>query len=386
METTDIEGKTLHLAFPDEQKVPWIGDKEYISQIQSAWTHERDKNQKVHSLFNPKILGRCGMGKTTLAYSAANLFHQHSPSEVFILHSSNNLVPDQVLVYEVETERNTEYHASSLVTAMIKGGICVVDECQFLSPEVWAAITSLLDQRYITSDVVGLKIHAHENFRIVFTENFQGKRTKARIIPEYIGSLLKPVININHPKRKHEMDVLKFFFSDSNPKLLQHIVDFLQSAHFEERSYSVRDGINIIQRYQSITTQKDGEIDWDKLYQAIRQILDNQAIYFLNELQNQSKDADFLFKDEDTNFLEEDDKEDSGDINDFYEADENFAEFVEDDPLEEFDDSFLFLDDKDDSKTLQDPSSDSSDEKYLKNLRKKIRGKLKRKKENNTNK
>jgi MoxR-like ATPase len=381
VETIEIEGKTVHLSFPDEQKIPWIGDKSYIAQIQSAWEHESESEKKIQSVFNPIIIGRCGMGKTTLAYSAAKLFHPNSSSEVFILHCSDHLTPDKALIYKIDTEKGVEYHASPLITAILKGGICIVDECQFLPSESWAVIASLLDQRYIFSDVAGLKIHAHNSFRICFTENHVDSPNKRINIPKYISILLKPQININHPNRTHELEVFKYFFPDRNPKLLHHMVDFLQSAHFEERTYSVRDCINIIQRYETTKSlQKDREIDWNLMYQAMRQILDNQAIYFLNELLNQSKDTDSIFSNDDDDFSESEEDDPNSEMNNFYEDDENYAEFIED---EEFEDSLFFLDETEGEENFLPTTDDStvSDAEYVKNLKKKIKGNLKKRKE-----
>ncbi|MBN2154445.1 MAG: AAA family ATPase [Candidatus Lokiarchaeota archaeon] len=384
METIEIEGKTLHLAFPDEQKIPWIGDNQYIAQIHSAWLYETDADNRIHTSFNPKIIGRCGMGKSTLAYSAGKLFYPNTPSEVFVVHCSDTTSPDHLLIHQAELEGNIEYHASPLVTAMVKGGICILDECQFLPSESWAAISSLLEQRYITSEVVGLKVHAHNRFRVCFTQNYEEKNASFIRIPEYISVILKPVININHPSRKHELNVLKYFFPTVNPTLLQQMVDFLQSAHFEDRSYSIRDCINVIQCYESnSSSQKNTEIDWNRLYKAVRQILDNQAIYFLNEQLNETKDTDFLFKPDDIDLNEDSDEK----FKDFYEDEEEFAEYISDDNDDEFtdiDDSFLFLDDEsEENKKIglnSSQKSDISNTNYIKNLRKKIRSNLKKKK------
>ncbi len=381
METIEIEGKTLLLAFPDEQKIPWIGDKSYISQIQSAWSSEHD------TPFNPRIVGRVGMGRTTLAYSAGKIFKPNSPSEIFVIHCSEKLTPEQILIYEVKKGDQSEYHASPLVSAMVKGSICVVDECQYLSSETWASMSSLLDQRYITSDVVGLKIHAHKNFRVVFTQNYEGKSKNKQKIPTYISTLLKPVININHPSRKHEMDVLQYFFpSLIPPKLVNHLVDFLQSSHFEDRPYSIRDCINILQCYTTLTPKgEDQEIDWNKLYKSVRQILDNQAIYFLNEQLNLSKDSESMFK-QDEDIMDDIDNNYNHKITDFYENEEEFAEFIKDEEetedFEDIDDGFLYLEEEPegDVENEQNKSrSNITNAKYLKDLRKRIRSKLKKK-------
>jgi hypothetical protein len=109
--------------------------------------------------------------------------------------------------------------------------------------------------------------------------------------------------------------------------------------------------------------------------------LDNQAIYFLNELLNQSNETDFLFKDGSLDVSEDDLKENSNDLNEFFEDEENYAEFIEDDDIEDFEDSFIVFDNNDDSDP-SDESNDSmiSDAKYVKRVKKKIQSKLKQKK------
>jgi hypothetical protein len=389
METFEIEGKILHLAFPDELKFPWIGEKQYIKQIQDAWIHERDSKQRLRNPFNPKILGRCGMGKTTLAYSAAKLVHSNPSSQVFILHCSEALQPEDVLIHQVKKGDNIEYHASSLITAMIKGAMCIIDECQYLSHTTWAAISTLFEQRYVVSELAGLKIHADENFHLCLTQSYFDSPKKNIKIPEYISILLKPIININHPSRKHEFEVLSYYFPEMNQKLIHVMVDFLQTAHFEERPYSIRDCINIIQKYESYNAsiQNPGEIDWNLIYQSIRQILDNQAIYFLNDLISQTKNSDPLFKKDDFQNPGELGDDDTSEITDFFEDEDNYAEFIEDEELDDFDDSLTIFDEDDESpnEDVDFSGSFTSDTRYIKKVRKKIRSKLKEKKKDLAN-
>ncbi len=65
--TVEIEGVTLHLAHPDELSVRWVGQEELMRQLLAAWMviHEQDVPM------NPRLIGKPGVGKTTLAYAAA---------------------------------------------------------------------------------------------------------------------------------------------------------------------------------------------------------------------------------------------------------------------------------------------------------------------------
>ena len=64
--TVEIEGVTLHLGHPDELTVHWVGQDELMRQLLAAWmvVHEQDLPM------NPRLLGKPGVGKTTLAYAA----------------------------------------------------------------------------------------------------------------------------------------------------------------------------------------------------------------------------------------------------------------------------------------------------------------------------
>src|SRR5678809_1019815 len=65
--TVEIEGVTLHLAHPDELPVRWVGQEELMRQLLAAWLVVNDQDLPM----NPRLLGKPGVGKTTLAYAAA---------------------------------------------------------------------------------------------------------------------------------------------------------------------------------------------------------------------------------------------------------------------------------------------------------------------------
>ena len=65
--TVDIEGVTLHLAHPDELPVRWVGQEELMRQLLAAWMVLNERDMPM----NPRLLGKPGVGKTTLAYAAA---------------------------------------------------------------------------------------------------------------------------------------------------------------------------------------------------------------------------------------------------------------------------------------------------------------------------
>ncbi len=64
--TIEIEGVALHLAHPDELPIRWVGQPETQKQLLAAWSVVDPRDLPM----NPRLLGKPGVGKTTLAYAA----------------------------------------------------------------------------------------------------------------------------------------------------------------------------------------------------------------------------------------------------------------------------------------------------------------------------
>ncbi len=179
----DIDGVQLHLAHPDELNVTWVGQEDVMRQLLAAWLVVDAQDLPM----NPRLLGKPGVGKTTLAYAAGKRLGR----DVYILQATLDTRPEDLLVTPViEGERKLRYVASPLVTAMIRGGIVVLDEGNRMSEKSWASLAPLLDnRRYVESIVAGIKIKAHPNFRLVATMNDDASTFE---LPEYIHSRLQP--------------------------------------------------------------------------------------------------------------------------------------------------------------------------------------------------
>ncbi len=126
----------------------------------------------------------------------------------YILQGTLDTRPEDLLVTPViEGAGKLRYVASPLVTAMIMGGIAILDEGNRMSEKSWASLAPLLDsRRYVESIVAGIKIKAHPNFRLVTTMNDDASTFD---LPEYIHSRLQPQILIDFPERDEEYQILK---------------------------------------------------------------------------------------------------------------------------------------------------------------------------------
>jgi MoxR-like ATPase len=232
----EIEGVILHLGHPDELTTRWVGQEELMRQLLAAWMVVDDADMPM----NPRLIGKPGVGKTTLAYAAAKRVGR----DVFIMQATLDTRPEDLLVTPViEGAGKLRYVASPLVSAMITGGVVILDEGNRMSEKSWASLAPLLDnRRYVESIVAGVKIRAHPNFRFVTTMNDDASTFE---LPEYIHSRLQPQLLIDFPEKDEEFRILKENLPFAEDRVLQYVTDFLEQAHAADERYSVRDGINI---------------------------------------------------------------------------------------------------------------------------------------------
>ena len=153
--------------------------------------------------------------------------------------------PEDLLVTPVLAESGKiAYHASPLVSAMLTGGVCVLDEGNRMNEKSWASLAPLLDhRRYVESVVAGITIPAHPDFRACVTMNEDESTYE---VPDYILSRLQPTLTLGFPDRDDEMAILKYHLPFAEAELLALTVEFLQQAHALKLDFSPRDGINLL--------------------------------------------------------------------------------------------------------------------------------------------
>jgi MoxR-like ATPase len=272
----EIEGVPVHLAHPDDLSVKWVGQEEVMRQLLAAWLVVDERDVPM----NPRLIGKPGVGKTTLAYAAASRLGR----EIYIMQATVDTRPEDLIVQPViEGPGKLRYVASPLVTAMLRGGIAILDEGNRMSEKSWASLAPLLDtRRYVESIVAGIKIKAHPLFRMVCTMNDDSSTFD---LPEYIHSRLQPQILIDFPERDEELAILRENLPFAEEKILDYVTDFLQQAHASEERYTVRDGINIGRYALKLLSTIDGSAGLAKAMDAavdfsIRQVLGEEALRY----------------------------------------------------------------------------------------------------------
>jgi MoxR-like ATPase len=268
--THTIDGIPLTLARPAELPLRWVGQEDLIKQVLAAWMVIDEKDLP----FNPRLIGKPGAGKTTLGYAAA----RQLGCEVYLFQATMDTRPEDLIITPVMGGDGTiKYAASPLVTAMIRGGVCILDEGNRMSEKSWASLAPLLDdRRYVESIITGLTIRAHPDFRFAVTMNDDASTYE---IPEYIHSRLQPQIFIDFPERDDELLILKENLPFGDKEIMEYVVDFLQRAHAMDEVYSVRDGINMV-RYAMKMIHKDNIAKKDALHRALLMILGEEAIRY----------------------------------------------------------------------------------------------------------
>jgi MoxR-like ATPase len=269
--TQEVQGVKLHLSHPNEFSGQWIGQGEILKQILACWLVVDEKDLPL----TPRLVGTPGIGKTALAMAAAEARKQ----ELYIYQCTADTRPEDLLVTPVLAESGKiAYHASPLVTAMLRGGVCILDEGNRMNEKSWASLAPLLDhRRYVESIVAGISIKAHPDFRCAVTMN-QDESTFE--IPDYILSRLQPTLSLSFPSRDDEIAILEYHLPFCSSEMLAMTVDFLQHSHELKLDFSIRDGINLL-RYAMKRIQQDPEhpVNKDAAWQeALAKCLGEEAM------------------------------------------------------------------------------------------------------------
>ncbi len=255
-----IDGVELRLARPLGDSPPWIGRGEVLAQLLAAWSRVSDEDLPL----NPRLLGRPGVGKTTLATAAA----RRLGLETYVFQATMDTRPEDLLVAPVlAPDGGVRYMASPLVTAMLRGGALILDEGNRMSEKAWASLAPLLDhRRYVDSTIAGVKVEAHPDFRFVTTMNEDASTYE---VPEYIHSRLMPQIYLDFPEEDEERAILEAQVTFADGEVLAYVLSFLRRAHDADLSYTVRDGVNVLRYAMKVLRRGEAESAEDAVLAAL---------------------------------------------------------------------------------------------------------------------
>ena len=283
LDTVEIDGVQLKLASPMDNRAQWIGQREVLKQLLACWLVVDQQDLPL----TPRLIGVPGIGKTALAMAAAAVRKQ----ELYVFQCTADTRPEDLLVTPVLSQQGTiSYHASPLVTAMLRGAVCVLDEGNRMNEKSWASLAPLFDQRrYVESIVAGIVIRAHKDFRAAVTMNQDDSTYE---IPDYILSRLQPTLPLGFPNRQDELAILQYHLPFAEADMLAMTVEFLQRSHDLQLDFSARDGLNLL-RYALKRLSQDSEHPLSKdaaWYEALERCLGEDAVNLEALAERKSRD------------------------------------------------------------------------------------------------
>jgi MoxR-like ATPase len=148
----------------------------------------------------PLLVGEPGIGKNRIVYEAA----KKTGRNLYIFQGHEDVTAEDLACavrFSDNPDHKMDYVVSPLVTAMMRGDICFIDEIAKIRTRALALLVSVLDERrYIDSTLLGERISAKEGFRFIAATN--SADLEGNLMPEFLRSRLRPVINIGYPSRE----------------------------------------------------------------------------------------------------------------------------------------------------------------------------------------
>ena len=157
-----------------------------LEKCQAAWSSSGEHDLPL----NFRLVGQPGVGKNALVYELAR---QRKQPLYIVLGNEEFTAEDLVVSAAIHDNQRVEYIASTLLAAMIAGGICFIDEIAKMRPRSQAPLASLTDdRRTIYSALLARWFKAKPSFRFCAAYNPTDADSfdlapwlKSRTLPEF---------------------------------------------------------------------------------------------------------------------------------------------------------------------------------------------------------
>src|SRR5512139_3292204 len=163
---------------------------------------------------SPLLVGDPGLGKNRIVYECATL----CAKDLYIYQGHQDVSAEDFICavrFSDDPGRKMDYILSPIATAMLKGSVCFIDEIGKIGARALAPLASLLDERrYIDSNLLGERIHAHQGFRFIAATNISD--LEGDTLPDFIRSRLRPVIDVAYPTHEEIEGIVRSSFHSLN--------------------------------------------------------------------------------------------------------------------------------------------------------------------------
>jgi MoxR-like ATPase len=148
----------------------------------------------------PLLVGEPGLGKNRLVYELA----RWTRKDLYVFQGTEDVTAGELACsvrMSDDPERKLDYTLSALATAMLRGGICFIDEIGKLRHRALDLLVSVLDERrYLDADLLGERVFAQPGFRFVSATNPSDLAGGG--LPGWISTRLQPKITMGFPTRE----------------------------------------------------------------------------------------------------------------------------------------------------------------------------------------
>jgi MoxR-like ATPase len=186
-----------------------IGRNKEIKKVLAAWM-----DGSAALPMSPLLIVPAGQGKNRVVYECARI----SQKPLYIIQGNEDITAESLICIgriSDDVNKKVDYIASSLLSAMILGGICFIDEIAKMRPMALAPLASVLDERRtIKSELLGEEIQAHPAFRFIAATNHSDLDFQP--LSEFLDSRLSLKIPVNCPDSKDIDAILKARFKPLN--------------------------------------------------------------------------------------------------------------------------------------------------------------------------
>ncbi len=163
---------------------------------------------------SPMLVGEPGLGKNRIVYECSTLCAKN----LYIYQGHQDVSAEDLICavrFSDDPDKKMDYILSPLATAMLKGAVCFIDEIGKIGSRALAPLASLLDERrYVDSNLLGERIHAHPGFRFIAATNISD--LEGDTLPDFIRSRLRPVIDVGYPSTEEIEGIVRSCFVSLN--------------------------------------------------------------------------------------------------------------------------------------------------------------------------